>query len=237
MYLAPQTTLYSPSDDTMLPVDTGRLEWENILLAIPLSEQVFIAGGAATWLAERAIFGSNPDWTPTDIDIFICAPEDLFTTIVLALIQHHIDISGAQVVRRRGIIDVRRFDAPHCSFIRCPARLNARAVVSSFDINVCKPLVTKVDGNVVVIMTSDVEACIRNRTMHGIFAKKSQRIMQYPMAKTLNRLSKYQTRGYVLGSLTFLSVMNMDFPEEDCLLQVDDFRSLVMIEKHDHDQL
>lgn len=63
--------------------------------------------------------------------------------------------------------------------------------------------------------------------MHCIFAKQSQRILQYPMAKTLNRLSKYQSRGYHLVSLTFLSVMNMDFPDEESMLQADDFRTLV----------
>lgn len=219
------------SDDTMIIVDTGSLDWINFLPTIPLSDQVFIAGGAATWLSERAIFGTDPDWTPTDIDIFICAREDMFTTIVQALMLHHIQFwGGAQVVRRRGIIDVIRIDQPHLSFIRCEAKTDARAVVSLFDINVCKPIVSKIDGVVMVIMSSDVETCIRNRTMHCIFAKHSQRILQYPMAKTLNRLSKYQTRGYHLVSLTFLSVMNMDFPDEESMLQADDFRSLVMTE-------
>jgi hypothetical protein len=225
------------SDNTMIIVDTGSLEWINFLPAIPLSDQVFIAGGAATWLSERAIFGTDPDWTPTDIDIFICAREDMFTTIVQALLQHHIQIwGGAQVVRRRGIIDVQRIDQPHVSFIRCEAKTDARAVVSLFDINVCKPIVSKIDGVVMVIMSSDVEMCIRNRTMHCIFNKQSQRILQYPIAKTLNRLSKYQTRGYHLVSLTFLSVMNMDFPDEESMLQADDFRSLVMTETNHCDQ-
>lgn len=236
MYLS-RSQQYSTGIDTMIIVDTGNLDWEDFLLAIPLSDQVFIAGGAATWLSERAIFGTDPDWTPTDIDIFICACENMFTTIVSALMRHHIDISGAQVVRRRGIIDVRRIDQPHLSFIRCDAKTNARAVVSLFDINVCKPIVSKVDGVVVVMMSSDVELCIRNRTMHCTFAKKSQQIMQYPMAKTLSRLSKYQTRGYHLVSMTFLSVMNMDFPDEESMLQADDFRSLVMTESSHSDKL
>jgi len=232
-----------PGSDLMMShsVDTDSLTWRKTLLAIPLSETVFIAGGAATWLSERAIFGTDPDWTPTDIDIFICHHEDMFTTLVQALLRHHIDISGAHVVRRLGIVDVKMLSQPNLSFIRCDAKTNARDVVSQFDIDICTPIVKRdrleclrcgdhhVDGSVVVTMTVDVEANIRNRFMHGNFKKKSQPISQYPLAKTMYRLSKYQTRGYNLVSFTFLSVMDMDYPDRECVLQADDFRTLVLM--------
>ena len=98
------------SDDTTIIVDTCSLDWINFLPAIPLCDQVFIAGGAATWLSERAIFGTDPDWTPTDIDIFICAREDMFTTIVQALMQQHIHFwGGAQVAA-----NLRQFSTAIC---------------------------------------------------------------------------------------------------------------------------
>ncbi len=216
-------------DEVTMRVDTDNLAWRQILLAIPLSEHMFIAGGAATWLAERATFRTDPDWTPDDVDVFICQREDMFVTIVLALMQSYINIPGAYVVRRLGIIDVKMVNNPHLSFIRCAANANARAVVAQFDIDICRPIVMKSEGEIVVKMTADVEAGIRNRHMQGHIPKQQQPMLQYPLAKTLHRLSKYQSRGYNLVSLTFHSVMNMDYPDRECMLHADDFYSLVMM--------
>ena len=215
-------------EDVIMRVDTGSLAWKQIVLAIPLSEHVFIAGGAATWLAERAIFGTDPEWTPDDIDVFICQREDMFVTIVNALLQSYINLTGAFVVRRLGIIDVKMVNHPHLSFIRCDSKAVARTVVAQFDIDICRPVVMKSDGDVIVTMTADVVFSIRNKHMHGNIPKKQPLpLMQYPLAKTLHRLSKYQSRGYDLVSLTFHSSMHMDFPDRECLLQAGDFHSLV----------
>lgn len=210
----------------MLIVDTEGLAWKHVLTAIPLSDEVFIAGGAATWLTERATFGSDPEWAPGDIDVFICQRHDLFITIVNTLLLHHIDIKHAQVIRRNGIVDVLYADRPHLSFIRCDVNVHARAIVSQFDIDICKPIVTKHDGDIVVMMTGEVLAGIRDRQMRCTVTKKYPSTIQYPFATTLLRLSKYQTRGYNLVTLTFMSAIHMDFPELESWLHADDFRSL-----------
>jgi hypothetical protein len=213
-------------DDCMLIVDTEGLAWKNILTAVPLCEQVFIAGSAATWLTERSTFGTDPEWTPEDIDVFICQRDNLFVTIVNALLLRHIDITGARVKRGNGKIDVQMTNRPHLSFIRCDVNDHARAVVSLFDIDICKPIVMKHNGEIVLLMTGEVHAGIRDRNMKCTIAKKTSLTMSYPLARTLHRLSKYQSRGYNLVSMTFMSVSHLDFPDRDSWLDADDFRPL-----------
>jgi hypothetical protein len=214
------------SDDCMLIVDTESLTWKSILMAIPLSEQVFIAGGAATWLTERATTGTDPEWIPGDIDVFVCQRDDMFVTIVNALLLCHIDISHAQVIRGNGIIDVQFTNRPHLSFIRCDVNVHARAVVSQFDIDICKPIVIQRNGEIILQMSGEILAGISDRCMHCTIDKKKPSTMAYPFAKTLSRLSKYQTRGYSLASMTFRSVINLDFPDLESWLHADDFRTL-----------
>lgn len=214
------------NDDCMLIVDTEGLSWKSILMAIPMSEQVFIAGGAATWLTERASIGADPEWTPTDIDVFVCQRDDVFVTIVNALLLCHIDLRHAQVKRGNGIIDVQLTNRPHLSFIRCDVNVHARTVVSQFDIDICQPIVMKRNGEIVLLMSGEILAGIRDRCMHCTVAKKKPSAMSYPFAKTLSRLSKYQTRGYNLASMTFTSVIHLDFPDLESWLHADDFRSL-----------
>ena len=209
-----------------LSVDTDGLLWSSLLSFIPFSDKIFIAGSAATWLSERAVFGCDPDWSPGDIDVFICHNDFLFVSIVNALIIRHFCTDGFIVVRRCGIIDVKVMSHPNLSFIRCNASLNARAVVDQFDIDVCRPIVVCVDGNVTVTMTSDVAANIKNRHMRGDIKKSRQFFMHYPLSRSLHRLSKYQTRGYSLVSMTFHSVMHVDFPEQESILQPADFLPL-----------
>ena len=212
-------------DDCELIVDTDNLSWRSILMAIPLSEQVFISGGAATWLTERATFGTDPEWTPDDIDVFVCLRDNLFVTLVNALLLRHIDTNGARVKRRNGIIDVQTTNRPHLSFIRCDVNVHPRAIVSQFDINICQPIAIRDDGKIVVRMTGEVHAAIRERHMRCTITKKNP-TFTYPFARTLNRLSKYQTRGYDLVSLTFNSSIHRDFPERESWLHADEFRSL-----------
>jgi len=42
------------------------LPWAHLLDLIPLSDSIFIAGSAATWLAERLLFDAVTMWTPSD---------------------------------------------------------------------------------------------------------------------------------------------------------------------------
>lgn len=215
------------ADNTVtLCVDTDGLLWSSILSFIPLSDKMFIAGSAATWLTERAIFGCDPDWSPGDIDVFICQNDFVFVSIVNALIRRHFCTDGFIVVRRRGIIDIQVMHHPNLSFIRCDARLNARSVVDQFDIDICRPIVMCDDGKVSLTMTSDVAANINNRLMRGDIKKYRQFCMHYPLSRSLHRLSKYQSRGYSLVSLTFHSVMHVDFPDQESVLQSADFLPL-----------
>lgn len=209
-----------------LSVDTDGLFWSSILSYIPFSDKIFIAGSAATWLAERAIFGCDPDWSPGDIDVFICQNDFLFGSIVNALIKRHFCTDSVKVVRRRGIVDVKVMHETNLSFIRCDASLNALAVVEQFDIDICRPIVMCNDGKFTVTMTADVAANIKNRLMRGDIKQSRKFCMHYPLSRSLHRLSKYETRGYSLLLLTFHSVMHVDFPDQECVLQSADFLPL-----------
>ncbi len=209
-----------------LCVDTDGLLWGSILRCFPFSDKLFIAGSAATWLAERAMFGCDPAWLPGDIDVFICQPNLLFLSIVNAVIKRHFDTDSCTVVRRLSIIDIKTMHQPNWSFIRCDASLNAATVVAQFDIDICRPIVMCVDGNVTVTMTTDVAANIHKRLMHCDVTKSRQFCMQYPLSRSFCRLSKYETRGYSLLSLTFYSLMHVDFPDKESVLHSTDFLPL-----------
>ena len=201
------------------------LPWAHLLHLIPHTDTIFIAGSAATWLAERLLCDAVPTWTPSDIDVFMCHTSPMFHTLTAAWLARYPKI-GVAVSRRINIVDVSMPSHPNLSFVRCNESLGAADVTLQFDIDICTPIVIRRNGAFYIQMTALVASCIRDRIMHCIVRQHRFGSMHYPVQKSLSRLRKYQARGYTLMSLTFESTVSRDFPEFDFILNPDDFDNL-----------
>lgn len=208
---------------------TDTCPWSNIMALVPLSPNIFISGSAATWLAERSLMRSTPDWSPHDVDVFACLPSVDFDSMVAICVHRLSTNCEISIVRPRGryeIIDVTTSNSPYTlSFIRCPPMSRAGDVVQQFDINICTPVIVQEDGALWVNMTNDVASSICDRRMRCVVRKKNPAYLNYPFQRTMNRVRKYISRGYAFASLTFESTAHIDFAEHDdeCALKVDDF--------------
>jgi hypothetical protein len=215
--------------EVILPVRTDDFAWGHILAVLPLSDQVFISGSAATWLAERAIFGSDPEWSPSDVDVFICHNQSTFISIAQTVLQRHSNkLTVINVHNIHNLFNIKVGSGPHLSFIKCRASLCAHDVVNQFDINICQPVVVISHDQFIVKMSPHVAYCIRNRLMECEIKKNDKRFADYPLSRTLHRLSKYRSRGYSLMSLTFLSNVHVDYPDCSQELQPEDFRPMLI---------
>jgi hypothetical protein len=199
----------------------------DVLLQIPLTDRLFVSGSCATWMAERVMFQCDPEWLPNDIDVFACLPLDDFENMVAQFMRLQRDADAISVVRKRHnrIVDVTLPCGITVSFIKCSASCRSQDVIEQFDIDVCRPIIIRRDGDMSVQMTVDVAASIWNRIMNVINRKRNVKFLQYPLQRSLQRARKYAARGYTFASLTFLSSSSIDFPELDaaCSLNIDDF--------------
>ena len=203
--------------------------WVHVLDNITLSDKVFVAGSAATWLAERSLCRSIPLWSPNDIDVFMCQIPSKYETCV-STFQKLYNLSSDAIVRHRDIADITLSSGLIESFIRCPVNWGAQDVISQFDINICTPFVVREADGIWVSMTIEVAASIREREMRCTVRKRNALFMQYPLQKSLHRMRKYAARGYTFGALIFESTSHMDFPDRDaeCELMISDFDHAVM---------
>jgi hypothetical protein len=201
--------------------------WTDVLLQIPLSDRLFVSGSCATWMAERVMFQCDPEWLPNDIDVFACLPWDDFNIMVAQFMRLQRDADAISVVHKRHnhIVDVTLPCGVTVSFIKCSASCRSEDVTEQFDIDVCRPIIIRRDGDLWVQMSTDVAASIRNRNMNIINRKRNDKFLQYPLQRSLHRARKYVARGYSFASLKFLSSTNFDFPEHDaaCSLNINDF--------------
>jgi hypothetical protein len=174
------------------------------------------------------IFGSDPQWSPSDVDVFICQNQSMFITIAQAVLQRCANkLTVINVENIHNLFNIKVESGPHLSFIKCRASLCAHDVVNQFDINICQPVIGFTHDQFIVKMSLHVAYCIRNQLMECVIKKTDKRFMDYPLSRTLHRLSKYRSRGYTLMSLTFLSNMHIDFPDSSQELQREDFRPLL----------
>jgi hypothetical protein len=209
---------------------TADFSWVHVLVNITLSDKIFVAGSAATWLAERSLCSSTPLWSPNDIDVFMCLTPSDYETCVSEF-QKLYNLSSDAVVRRRDIVDLTLSSGLIVSFIRCPINWGAQEVISQFDINICTPIIVReADNGIWVSMSMEVAAGIREREMRCTVRKRNALFMQYPLQKSLHRMRKYAARGYSFGALIFEATSHRDFPDRDAdsELKISDFDHLVI---------
>jgi hypothetical protein len=203
--------------------------WVHVLINLPLSDKIFVAGSAATWLAERTLCRSTPLWSPNDIDVFMCLSPSMYDTQVSAF-QKLYNLSSDAISRRLDIADLMIPSGQIVSFIRCSVDWGAQEVISQFDINICTPFIVREADGIWVSMTMEVAASIREREMRCTIRKRNALFLQYPLQKSLNRMRKYVARGYTFVALIFESTSHMDFPEHDAEveLKISDFDHAVI---------
>jgi hypothetical protein len=227
----------SETAEGMIKFQIDDCPWWHVLVQVPLSRRVFISGSAATWIAERSLLNSTPEWTPHDIDIFACLPSVEFENMVSMYVHRHTTSCDISIERRQIRHDVVDITIANCryikSFIRCPPHCSASDVVQQFDIDICTPYIVHENGTFWVEMSATVADGIRNRCMNCVVRKQHSEFLCYPFKKTLHRLRKYVTRGYVFASLGFVTATHIDFPDLDheCTLNVDDFDIECMMTK------
>jgi hypothetical protein len=203
-----------------------------MLMTVPFSDRVCVAGSAGTWLAEFSIHKSRPDWDPQDIDVFMMvdrAEYDLLCETFGDTLAHTLSLSGSawKTSAHRPyphILNILYSVDWHGSVVTCPAfslihmpTLHRHCdVLARFDIDVCKVAVHKFAGFLGIAMNAVVRQHILHRHMHCVIRKNpSSQGFHYPMQKTLSRISKYVKRGYCFKAL--------QFGPSDSTLKVTDF--------------
>jgi hypothetical protein len=212
--------------------------WINIMLmTVPFSDRVCVAGSAGTWLAEFSIHKQRPDWDPQDIDVFMMvdrAEYDLLCEAFVDTLAHTLSLSGTawKTTAHRQyphILNIQYCVDWHGTVITCPAFSLIHIpilhrpvdVLDKFDIDVCKVSVHEYAGYICISMNSVVRRHILQRRMHCVIRKNpSSQGFHYPMQKTLARISKYVQRGYSFKAL--------QFGPSDSTLKVTDFVGMEM---------
>ena len=195
--------------------------WYDLLKALPLSPNSFIAGSAATFIALHSL-GITPLFIPGDVDIFCLQERHVFVSMIREFIQHAI-INASDCFPR---LDDSVFDSDlwkvsvYCSygdFAERPICISfmlvsacqtygrrsihtMSGVMSLFDIDICRIAICDPDS----WMCSDfVCRQLALMTMHYNFAARNCETIGYTQRH--DRIRKYNERGFLL------STINIDF--------------------------
>ena len=185
--------------------DIDDVAWLHLLRLVQLSDTVFVAGSAATWMAQRVVLSSMPSWDPSDVDIFVLHNSDAFRRIVASFVDRVFSYNPVIHVKDN-IVNVGFGHAaiPVFSFVMCDAE-SADEVCAGFDINVCTVTLRMSDGprgRLQMMMSRSVMSDIVQGRMRCVIRRK-RGPWQYPMQRSLWRVSKYRARGFRFVSLTF----------------------------------
>jgi hypothetical protein len=214
--------------------------WYSLLKYIlPLTSTIFVAGSAATWLAEHCLARQRPMWDPTDIDVFVLQRtadqyEELLSSITAGLKQwkdggtlirfsvipksEHITNIAWWVTR-----DDTEYVCPDLSLIRCQPACTAEDVINGFDLDICQVTVGLIHGRESLGMSKVVHQHLLERIMH---CKLQPRLSELPfyfgLQKSQKRVVKYTARGYKLKQLTLMAATHCDLDINDFILHADE---------------
>jgi hypothetical protein len=214
--------------------------WYSLLkYVLPLSTTVFVAGSAATWLAEHCLARKRPMWEPTDIDVFVLQRtadqyEELLSCITAGLMQWK---DGGTLIRFSVIPKsthitniawwVTRDDTetvcPELSLIRCLPDCTTEDVINGFDLDICQVTVGLIHGRESLGMTKVVHQHLLEGIMHCHLQPRSSDLPFYfGLQKSQKRVVKYTARGYKLKQLTLKAAAHCDLDIKDFILQADE---------------
>jgi hypothetical protein len=213
--------------------------WYSLLkFVVPLSTTVFVAGSAATWLAEHCLSRIRPKWEPADIDVFVLQRtaaqyESLLCSITADLMQwqngettirfivipktEHITNIAWWVTR-----DDTEYVCPQLSLIRCLAS-TAEDVINEFDLDICQVTVGIIDGRESLGMSNVVRQHLLEGIMHcRLQPQSTEKPVYFALQSSQKRVVKYTARGYKLKQLTLLAAKDCDLDISDFILQADE---------------
>jgi hypothetical protein len=190
---------------------------------IPFAENIFVAGSTGTWLAEFGLHRLQPNWKPSDIDVFMIRTNPLeFEAHVDAVKVEFATWSSdawpvrTNVIRKHhNMINIQWWISgqvcPTLSFINCIKGAEcAEDITNGFDIDICKVTVNVEAGEMIVRMSTEVRRHIQEHVMNCSFNQDSRLFEKlYPMLeRTIDRVEKYSDRGYRLQKLIVHSVQS-----------------------------
>ncbi len=190
---------------------TGDVPWFNVVLSVlPLSDAVFVAGSAATWLAEHSIARLRPMWDPPEIYVFVMVRDSAtFQFIVASVLNCFMTewLECATPIRFRVMPEYRtvrkirvhwwltiegiEYPCPDFWFIHSTAS-SERVVLQCFEIDICRVTVCMFCDVICLRMCPTVFQHIKDGHMHC--TPRNDRCAE--------RINRYTSRGYQLSALT-----------------------------------
>jgi hypothetical protein len=188
----------------------GDVPWFNVMLSVlPLTDAVFVAGSAATWMAEHSIARLRPMWDPTEIYVFVMVRKSAtFYFVVTSVLNRFMTewLECATPIRFRVMPDstVRKirvhwwltiegteYPCPDFWFIHSTAS-SERDVLRCFEIDICRVTVGMFCDVMCLRMCPTVFQHIKDGHMHC--NPRNDRCAE--------RINRYTSRGYQLSALT-----------------------------------
>ncbi len=216
--------------------------WYSLLkFIVPLSPTVFVAGSAATWLAEHCLSRIRPKWEPNDIDVFVLQRtteqyEWLLSSITADLMHWQSGGTGSTLIRFIVIPKTEHITniawwvtrdgtecvCPQLSLIRCPAS-TAENVINDFDLDICQVTVGLINGRESLGMSNVVRQHLLEGIMHCRLQPRSTELPFYfALQSSQKRVVKYTARGYKLKELTLQAATHCDLDISDFILHAND---------------
>jgi hypothetical protein len=197
----------------------ARHEWQQWLQYIPFSSTVCVAGSVGTWFAHQNLTGGIPNWSPSDIDVFMMQSHEEFRrtvwSVAVAVLTLPLQIASLMQVRQDLMCDGNRIIGIPAGNIciscirvtmNTPSDTWVTTLLQDFDISVCKVAVNRQHQTAYYIeMNEDVAKHILLGFMEVVLKPSTHSWQQVYQLNTRHyeRLRKYEGRGYRLLSLTF----------------------------------
>ena len=202
----PRLLLDMPS---LVAQGTDDASWFELLQYIlPFSDDVFIAGSTATWLAQHSIQASRPQWDPTEVYVFITVRNaGHFGTIVDAVVdmmtcspslfRYRVMRASSRLIRVYWWLQIGgiEYPCPHFCFKHC-ALAAAQEILQHFELDICQVLVSLFRGAICLEMSASVYQHIRDG--HMLCSIRRGHDGRYE-----ERIARYTSRGYVLIAWSF----------------------------------
>lgn len=201
---------------------SGDVAWFNVLQSVlPLSDAVFVAGSAATWLAEHCIARLRPLWDPTEIYVFVMVPTAVdFQYVVDSVLQRFQSdwLRCATPIRFRvmpAIASERQikvqwwltvagteYPCPDFCFMHSTAS-SERVVLQGFEIDICRVSLGIFCEVMCLRMCPAVFQHIKEGRMHCSLRSR-------PDGRCAERIARFTSRGYQLSQLTLAACEGKD---------------------------
>ena len=198
----PDNGIRMPKNSLTVHPMTDTWQWQHLLCIIPEMPNVCVAGSAATWMAQQHLTGTDPKWTPSDVDVFVFGSRMDYLAVVEAV---RTAANSDKTLKLVTVVIEATSDLyfmannaflPKLSFVHTVCQ----DVIRTFDINVCQVILMLKAGSWTCFLSSETAYHIKNSIMTCRFIDSSWG-MSYKNEKTALRVLKYQSRGSALCTI------------------------------------